>query len=104
MADWKDKEMPIKKELRAVGQWLKTYWQIMNELNPARMVSNLTTSAVKWLQTPEIRPERTFEETAGWWNYDYNRKVSQADNEQGHYNALHCSRVNKYSTNKIYCS
>ena len=88
MADWKDKEMPLKKELGAVGQWLKTYWQAMNELNPARMVSNLTTSAVKWLQTPEIRPDRTFEETAWWWNYDYNRKVSQADNEQGHYNAL----------------
>lgn len=36
----------------------------------------------------EIRPKDTFEETAWGWNYDYDRAVSQADNQQGHYNAL----------------
>lgn len=45
-------------------------------------------AVLKWLRSPEIRPERTFEETAWWWNYDYNRKVSQPENEQWTMNAL----------------
>ena len=45
-------------------------------------------AVLKWLRSPEVRPERAFEETAWWWNYDYNRKVSQPENEQWTMNAL----------------
>lgn len=90
MADWKDTEMPIKKELNAVGQWLKKYWQLNYELNPFTIVSRLTTKAVEWLKnpTPEIRPNKAIEETAWGWNYWLNRNINQTDNEQWHYNAL----------------
>lgn len=36
----------------------------------------------------EVRPNDAFEETAWGWNYWYDRAVSQADNQQWHYNAL----------------
>jgi len=38
--------------------------------------------------TKEIRPKDAFEETAWGWNYGFDRAVSQADNQQWHYNAL----------------
>ena len=90
MADWKNKEMPLKKELGAVGQWIKTYWQINQQLNPANLVMKATTSAVNAFTSPspESKPNKAFEETAWWWNYQLDRKVSQQNNEQGQYNAL----------------
>jgi len=71
---WKD-------AVNAVDSVVKPYWT-----EDIRLTS--VSDAFKEALTPEIRPDRAFEETAGWWNFDYNRKVSQADNEQGHYNAL----------------
>lgn len=69
---WKD-------ALNAVESVVKPYWQEDIKLSKVSDVINLS---------PEVKPEKAFEETAWGWNYDYNRKVSQADNEQGHYNAL----------------
>lgn len=43
------------------------------------------------INNEEIRPQDTFEETAWGWNYNYDRAVSQADNQQWHYNALNGS-------------
>jgi hypothetical protein len=76
---WKD-------AVNAVDSVVKPYWT-----EDIRLTS--VSDAFKEALTPEIRPDRAFEETAGWWNYDYNRKVSQADNEQGHYNALQNTEV-----------
>lgn len=38
--------------------------------------------------TPEVKPVDAVEETAWGWNYWLDRAVSQADNQQWHYNAL----------------
>ena len=48
-------------------------------------------AVLEWLRSPEIKPVNAVEETAWGWNYWLDRAVSQADNQQWHYNALNGS-------------
>lgn len=48
-------------------------------------------AVLEGLRSPEIKPVNAVEETAWGWNYWLDRAVSQADNQQGHYNALNGS-------------
>lgn len=68
----------------------KPYLQASYELNPAKLLTEATTAATKAIinPSPELRPNDATEETLWGWNYWLDRAVSQADNEQGHYNAL----------------
>lgn len=70
---------------KTVEWWDKNIQQTKSDLKKERE----SWAILKWVRTnSEIKPEKAFEETAWGWNYDYNRKVSQPQNEQWSMNAL----------------
>ena len=82
------------KQPTSLGQdivsWAKKYVKVYNDYSPARLLTNTVANATSSLinPTPEVKPVDAVEETAWGWNYGFDRAVSQADNQQWHYNAL----------------
>lgn len=73
-------------------RWVKNMFDKFDEQiqsDKAKLKEELETWS--WIDpniTTPYKPQDTFEQTAWGWNYEYDRAVSQQDNQQWHYNAL----------------